>query len=176
MAKARVQRRGSGSRAEPRAVLAQRLRDRLPELRSAVATRVYAIADPHEVSDPAYLEGLNAALAAAVDYRLAVLEVGERRAPAVPEVLLAQARLDARDGVALETLLRRYFAGNSLVGDFLAEDAERAEVAGSELRRLLGIAMVGGLILSQAMTLYTTPVIYIWFDRLGHARPVEPAS
>jgi hypothetical protein len=137
MGKARVQRRGSGSRVEPRAVLASRLRDRLPELRSAVATRVYAIADPHEVSDPAYLEGLNAALAAAVDYRLAVLEVGERRAPAVPEVLLAQARLDARDGVALETVLRRYFAGNSLVGDFLAEEAERAEVPSSELRRLL---------------------------------------
>jgi hypothetical protein len=137
MAKAKVQRRGNGSRVEPRAVLAQRLRDRLPQLRSAVGTRVYAIADPHEVSDPAYLEGLNAALAAAVDYRLAVLEAGERRAPAVPEVLLAQARLDARDGVALETVLRRYFAGNSLVGDFLAEEAERAEVPSSELRRLL---------------------------------------
>lgn len=138
MAKARVQRRGSGSQAaEPRAALARRLRDRLPELRSAVGTRVYAISDPHEVPDPAYLEGLKAALAAAVDYRLAVLEVGERRAPAVPEVLLAQARLDARDGVALETVLRRYFAGNSLVGDFLVEEAERAEVPSSELRRLL---------------------------------------
>jgi multidrug efflux pump len=38
---------------------------------------------------------------------------------------------------------------------------------GSELRRPLGIAMVGGLILSQALTLYTTPVIYIFFDNLG---------
>ena len=43
---------------------------------------------------------------------------------------------------------------------------------GSELRKPLGIAMVGGLLLSQALTLYTTPVIYIFFDnlaqRLGH--------
>jgi multidrug efflux pump len=38
---------------------------------------------------------------------------------------------------------------------------------GSELRRPLGIAMVGGLLVSQALTLYTTPVIYVFFDRLG---------
>jgi multidrug efflux pump len=38
---------------------------------------------------------------------------------------------------------------------------------GSELRKPLGVAMVGGLLLSQALTLYTTPVIYIFFDNLG---------
>jgi multidrug efflux pump len=38
---------------------------------------------------------------------------------------------------------------------------------GSELRRPLGISIVGGLIVSQILTLYTTPVVYLFFDRIG---------
>jgi multidrug efflux pump len=40
---------------------------------------------------------------------------------------------------------------------------------GSELRRPLGVTIIGGLLFSQLLTLYTTPVVYLWFDRLGEA-------
>jgi multidrug efflux pump len=51
---------------------------------------------------------------------------------------------------------------------------------GSELRKPLGITIIGGLIISQMLTLYTTPVIYLWFDRLarrfGHRPPTNPEA
>lgn len=134
---------------QARSLLADRLRERLPELKTAIATRVYSISDPRDVTDPAYVEGLNAALAAAVEYRLEVLEVGERRVSDVPAALLAQARLDARDRVPLDTVLRRYFAGNALFADFLAEEAEREGVPNAILRGLLAAqATVGDRLLA----------------------------
>jgi multidrug efflux pump len=47
---------------------------------------------------------------------------------------------------------------------------------GAELRRPLGIAMVGGLLLSQVLTLYTTPVIYIYFDKIAQRFTAHPSS
>jgi Cu/Ag efflux pump CusA len=51
---------------------------------------------------------------------------------------------------------------------------------GSEIRQPLGYAIVGGLALSQVLTLYTTPVVYLYLDRLqtrlfGARHPVSPA-
>ncbi len=47
---------------------------------------------------------------------------------------------------------------------------------GSELRKPLGITIVGGLIVSQALTLYTTPVVYIYFDRFAQRFTRRPAA
>lgn len=158
----------TASATEIRTALAARLRERLSELQGAIATRIYSISDPRDVADPSYLQGLNGALAAAIEYRLAVLEAGERQAPPIPTALLGQARLDARDGVSLDTVLRRYFAGNVLFGDFLVNEAERAEVPSSALRQLLAVqATVGDRLIAAVSAEYA---------REAENRPTTPAE
>jgi multidrug efflux pump subunit AcrB len=46
---------------------------------------------------------------------------------------------------------------------------------GAELRRPLGITIVGGLLVSQILTLYTTPVIYLFMDRIARRFGKQPA-
>jgi hypothetical protein len=151
---------------EARSALASRLRERLPEIMEATATRVYAISDPHEIVDPGYLQGLDAAIAAAVDFRLTVLEASERHAPAAPLVLLAQARLDARNGVPLDTVLRRYLAGGTLFGDFLVREAEQVDIPNKALRRLLAVqATLGDRLLEAVSEEYA---------REANTRPTTP--
>jgi hypothetical protein len=129
-------RQASRERAGP--ALAERLRERQVEIEEAALTRIYAVSELPPGGGPEYAEGLRAAVSVGVDYGFRGVERGEQRAPPVPEALLAQARLAARSGVSLDTVLRRYLAGHALLDDFLIEEAQRAEpLVPAELKRLL---------------------------------------
>ena len=119
--------------------LAECLVERRDEIEQTLLTRVYAVSDPGDVNDPAYREGLRAAVAAAIDYALAGVESPNHEPPPVPPVLLSQARLAAQSKVGLDTVLRRYFAGYTLLGDFLIEEAQAIGPAlrGEPLKRVL---------------------------------------
>lgn len=134
--------RHSGSFERARSELAERLHERRTEIEQAVLARTFAVSDagePLDLSslDPTYLEGLRTAITAAVDFGLEAIERGEESSPPPPPILLAQARLAARHGVGLGTVLRRYSAGYALLLDFLAEEAEREGLGAEQMRRLL---------------------------------------
>jgi PucR-like helix-turn-helix protein/diguanylate cyclase with GGDEF domain len=124
--------------------LCTQLRLRRPEIEAALATRVYALADPAEVADPDYVSGLRASLATALDYGLAAIEMSESRSPEIPPTLPAQARAAARNGVGLETVLGRYFAGYTLLIDYAIEEADTGglldKIALRNLLRSQGVA------------------------------------
>jgi multidrug efflux pump len=73
-----------------------------------------------------------------------------------------------REAIHQASLLRfRPIMMTTLAAIFGALPLMLGSGTGSELRHPLGVTIVGGLILSQALTLFTTPVIYLGFDRLG---------
>jgi hypothetical protein len=128
--------RGNGVYSQAHPDLSANLHARRPELEQAILARVYGIADPTAAGGQEYLEGLHQAVAAGLDYGLAVIEGGAERRE-TPAELVAQARLAARSGVSVDTVLRRYSGANALFTDVLVEEAERAELPRSELKHLL---------------------------------------
>jgi len=79
--------------------------------------------------------------------------------------------LSAHDAIYQAALLRfRPILMTTLAAVFGAIPLMFAQGSGAELRQPLGITMVGGLLVSQVLTLFTTPVIYLYFDRLAHLK------
>lgn len=118
--------------------LARALRSRQGEIEEAALLRVHAVSALPRGGDPEYAVGLRAAISAGIDYGLEGVERGVEAFLPVPEALLAQARLAARSGVSLDTVLRRYLAGHALLEDFLISEASRVgSLDLSTLKRLL---------------------------------------
>jgi multidrug efflux pump len=76
---------------------------------------------------------------------------------------------NSRDSIYEACLLRfRPIMMTTMAAIFGATPLALGTGTGSEFRRPLGIAIIGGLVVSQMLTLYTTPVVYLYFDRLQH--------
>jgi hypothetical protein len=124
--------------------LVARVRTRQGEVVEAILARIRDDEDGQAgAQDAEYVAGLRTAVAVAVEHSLHHVELGELVGPgleSVPAEALAQARRAARTGVKLDTVLRRYVLGSTVVGDFLMREAERDDFAGhgQMLREALG--------------------------------------
>jgi hypothetical protein len=108
-----------------RAELVARLRARCGEIEDTVYNRVLKMADPTEGDDPEYRAYLRATVAESIDYALLGIERGEEWEGTIPEAAAVQARRAARNGVKLDAILRRYAAGDRLVGEFVVDEAAK---------------------------------------------------
>ncbi len=107
-----------------RAGLVVRLRARRAELEEAIFARARSVSEPLN-DDAEYITGLRTAVTAAVDYAFTGIEQGEEWPGPIPSATLVQARRAARHGVSLDTVLRRYAAGDRLLGDFVMDETDR---------------------------------------------------
>lgn len=129
---------GVRARAATVRALILQLHARRQEIGAAILARIQSDGGPTEAPDPEYAEGLRAAIPIAVAYCLDGIERGEVNPPPIPTALLSQARIAARNRISLDTVLRRYFAGYTLLGDFIIEEVEDAGLLrGEDLKRLL---------------------------------------
>jgi hypothetical protein len=105
--------------------LVARLRARSAEIEDAIFARVRALSEPAGKEDPEYVAGLRAAVSRVLDYGLTNIERGDDWSEPIPSTAAVQARRAARSGVRLDTVLRRYAAGDRLLGDFIMDEADR---------------------------------------------------
>jgi PucR-like helix-turn-helix protein/diguanylate cyclase with GGDEF domain len=113
------------------------LRECRTEIVQAVRTRSETLLEPVRGLDPEFMEAQRAAVGAAVDFGIDAVEFGEDRCREVPAIFHAQARLNARSAVSLDMMMRRYFAGYVLLGDFLMREADKCSLDGLVLQCIM---------------------------------------
>jgi hypothetical protein len=107
-----------------RVELVARLRGRLTEIEDAIFARARTLSESVE-EDPEYIAGLRATVSESLDFALSHIEKGEDWTGPIPSAAAEQARPSARAGVRLDTVLRRYAAGDRLLGDFIMDEDDR---------------------------------------------------
>jgi hypothetical protein len=120
---------------EIRTELVQKLRARSGEIEDALVAHVESLSEDAEGDDPDYRAGIRATVAESLDYALQGIERGDAWEGPMPAAAAAQARRAARSGVPLETVLRRYAAGDRLVGEFIVD--ETAGMSQEQTRQIL---------------------------------------
>lgn len=132
---------GAGSSSEPalsaRGDFAARLRTHRVEIEQAAIARICAISRP-DPTDHAYAKSLAAAVQAMVDFAIDTLAHPDLKMPSRPASVLAHARLSARGGMPLKTLLRQHFAAQASIAEYVLKEAESdGRLRGEALRRAL---------------------------------------
>jgi PucR C-terminal helix-turn-helix domain/GGDEF-like domain len=115
--------------------LVARLRERSAEIEEEIFTRIRGLSEASDSEDAEYRAGVRATIAEVIDYALVSIEQGEEWSEPIPSPVAAQARRAARGGIGLDTVLRRYAAGDRLLTEFIMEEA--ASIPSSALRQVL---------------------------------------
>ncbi len=135
--------------------VAGRLRPRRGEIEQAVYIRVTGVQGQIQIQDTEYTVGLQTAVEAVIDYALAGMEQGEGYSTPVPSTAIEQARRAARNGVGLETVLRRYIAGQLVFEDFVIQEAVDCAVVDNQGTALNAIRLIQAGLLDQIIVTIT---------------------
>jgi hypothetical protein len=120
-----------------RETVGRAMREIRAEIEQAVRARSESLLRSVRGLDAEFMEAQRAAVGAAVDYGIDAVEFGEARCRKVPPIFHTQARLTARSAVSLDMMMRRYFAGYVLLGDFLMREADRCSLDGLVLQCIM---------------------------------------
>lgn len=134
---------------EGRLAIRDALEARREEVEATLFNRIKSIVDTDSIDDPEYVEGLQRSIPAGFDFALSAITASERHPPPVPTVLMAQARLAARNRLEIVEVMRRYEVCRTVVEGTLAEEAEARGLA--EVVKLADLLRIIGMLFDRLL-------------------------